>query len=876
METRTEHAVELSRSYRLFLDQLAAGVSPQWQVSKRKINEFIWRSFVPKHQPELEQGWKIHISAAAVEAVSLCEAVLPLLISHKVSFKLPAFAEGIEQLNSGFAGEIQAGKIVTVYPGSVPEARVLAEELDRVWPSSAGPEIISDIPFRAGGAIFFRYGVFQPRHTVIDSAGHHAYALRNPQGDLLPDQRSPDGLQPDWIADIPMEVSVSPGRDDGLSPIVIGADSYLPVLLLRKSIRGSVVLALHINTGKNVIVKTARTGTCGDLRGIDATDRLRNEYAVLKKIEEHGDLAPRPFSISESRGTILVMEDLAGVSLDNTTEPRQLESLKLLAEAVAQLHLIGIVHRDIKLSNAVKTADGVKLIDFELACAVGEDPLIAECGTRAYIPPEGAGIPSHPAADVYALGVSLASFLLQYDPALLPSQTRRTVGLLHLFGSHPFARVVGHMLAADLTSRPTAARVASMLMSMSESDAIASPVRTRQRKNLAVKRWLLRSATEAAQATRKYAVVSGDEQWWRNCGPESSFSCEGISPGASGIVLGLTSVDQALGRSSFHPDIAGGAQWLSRRTPGECNSFFGGNAGVALALTVAGLRMNNSEWLESAKTRLMTAASRPSLGFDLLSGSSGILWAGCMIAELLGDPWPLDVVAGKVQEIQQNCRKIDGVLGWEASGEPNVYTGAAHGTSGIAMALALWGKQAGCETSRAMAMDAFRSLRMDSLRTEPSQAKFLSRLGESRVYSGRGHWCHGMAGYLWCILQSFGNIPEVAREVDWAVEGLQQCYLESPTLCHGLAGLLEIWRMLGGVPRWSAWAGQQAEVAAGALRLSSQRQDGLTVWCSGDPKIITPDLWLGFLGPACNLAMYAAGITEPLLSASWFSRCSLT
>jgi class IV lanthipeptide synthase len=873
MDMRSERARELSRWYRTFLGQVGAGLPPEWQVSEQRTADFVWRSFVPTQHPSPAQGWKIHVSAAAVEARRLCEVIVPLLIRHNSRFKLPASAEGITQLNSGLAGDIQVGKVITVYPGSASEARALAEELDRAWPSSAGPAVLSDIPFRTGGAVFFRYGVFQPSDVVIDAAGHHAYALRNPQGELSADERRRDGMQPPWVHELPVDACPLPGAEDGLNPIATTEGFYLPVLLLRNSVRGTVVLALNLNTGKSVIVKTARMGACGDLRGIDGRDRLRNEFAVLKKIAEREKFAPQPLSICENPATLLVMEDLAGVSLDKT-EPQLLQDLVLLALAVAQLHEMGIIHRDIKLSNAVKTADGVRLIDFELACAIGEYPAIPECGTRAYIPPEGSDIPARPASDVFALGVSLASFLLRYDAALLPSKTRRTVGLLHLFGLHSFASLVSSMLALDFPRRPSAARVASMLDSCSESDAVPRPVRTRQRKNLAGRNWLLRSASETAQATRRFAVVEGEEQWWRNCGPESSFACEGISPGASGIILGLATVDEALGRSSFQHDIARGAQWLSRRKPGECNSFFGGNAGVALALTVAALRTDNSQWLEGGRSRLLAAVSGPPCDFDLLSGRAGILWAGCIMAELLRESWPLDLVSGKARELQQNCRRIDGVLGWDKSGDPNLYTGAAHGTSGIAMALALWGRQTGCETSLSMAMDAFQSLRMRSQANARGEVEFLSSLGVEAVRSQKSHWCHGMAGYLWCVLQSFGDIPELAREVDWAVEGLRRCSLDSPTLCHGLAGLLELWRMLRSVARWSAWAGQQAELAAGALRLSSQRQNGFTVWCSDEPKTITPDLWLGFLGPACNIAMHSAGITQPLLSASWLKLCS--
>jgi hypothetical protein len=75
--------------------------------------------------------------------------------------------------------------------------------------------------------------------------------------------------------------------------------------------------------------------------------------------------------------------------------------------------------------------------------------------------------------------------------------------------------------------------------------------------------------------------------------------------------------------------------------------------------------------------------------------------------------------------------------------------------------------------------------------------------------------------------------------------------------------------------RWTAIAAQRADRAAAALRLMARRQNGLCVWGAEDPDIITPDLWVGYLGPATALALHGRGIQHSILSSSWLSACAL-
>ncbi|MFD3536724.1 serine/threonine-protein kinase [Streptomyces sp. NPDC058664] len=84
-----------------------------------------------------------------------------------------------------------------------------------------------------------------------------------------------------------------------------------------------------------------------------------------------------------------------------------------LAQALADIHRVGLVHRDLKPSNVMLTDDGVRVIDFGIARAADHLTKLthtgALIGSPAFMAPEQIrGEAPGPAADVFALGATLA------------------------------------------------------------------------------------------------------------------------------------------------------------------------------------------------------------------------------------------------------------------------------------------------------------------------------------------------------------------------------------------------------------------------------------------------------------------------------------
>jgi hypothetical protein len=150
--------------------------------------------------------------------------------------------------------------------------------------------------------------------------------------------------------------------------------------------------------------------------------------------------------------------------------------LAQLAEGLAFLHAHGVIHRDVKPSNAICSGSSVKLLDFGLAVErhrqqgeVARETRVV--GTAAYLAPEYIErLAVSPAMDVYALGV-LAFELITGAPPFTGSL--HMLSRLHKKGAVPRASaqnplvpdeldaLVDRMLALDAAARPTALQLAN-------------------------------------------------------------------------------------------------------------------------------------------------------------------------------------------------------------------------------------------------------------------------------------------------------------------------------------------------------------------------------------------------------------------------------
>jgi len=150
-------------------------------------------------------------------------------------------------------------------------------------------------------------------------------------------------------------------------------------------------------------------GTENDPRFVeDARTLAAAPHPALPTVHEVGEHEGRAF---------MAFEHVSGTSLERKTYPLgdATRWLTEIAEGLAHLHEVGLVHRDLKPESVVIDRTGhARLIDFGIGANVGEvDP--QGSGSSGYVSAEQrAGEPADPRDDVFAFG-RLASAILPSD-----------------------------------------------------------------------------------------------------------------------------------------------------------------------------------------------------------------------------------------------------------------------------------------------------------------------------------------------------------------------------------------------------------------------------------------------------------------------------
>lgn len=181
---------------------------------------------------------------------------------------------------------------------------------------------------------------------------------------------------------------------------------------------------------ENIVLKAKRYGKWWILKGLSASPHetelqrqsLRKEFDIMAQLSHTSVVDVVALEHVEHRGVFIVMEYVEGTTLDRWLDnkpgrkQRRLVARQIV-RAVEYIHSKNIVHRDIKPTNIMVTANGesVKLIDFGLADSDSHAVLKQPAGTMRYMAPEQAKIATPDVRnDIYSLGVLLDEMQLGY------------------------------------------------------------------------------------------------------------------------------------------------------------------------------------------------------------------------------------------------------------------------------------------------------------------------------------------------------------------------------------------------------------------------------------------------------------------------------
>ena len=187
------------------------------------------------------------------------------------------------------------------------------------------------------------------------------------------------------------------------------------------------VFRVHRSGGAGTVIRK-------DMRGSDATGRVRHETAILERLADVEGV-PRLAGIESGANTIVTV-DLDGVALAGSlpaggfAAPVVLDVALAVAGIVAGVHRRGVMHKDINPANILicGTARMPALIDFDVANTFAEErPSFTHqselSGTLAYLAPEQTGRTGRPVdqrADLYALGATLYELATGRPPFVSP------------------------------------------------------------------------------------------------------------------------------------------------------------------------------------------------------------------------------------------------------------------------------------------------------------------------------------------------------------------------------------------------------------------------------------------------------------------------
>jgi serine/threonine protein kinase len=291
--------------------------------------------------------------------------------------------------------------------------------------------------------------------------------------------------------------------DDALPPgAVVG--TYTIVREIGRGGMGRVYLATDARLGRTVALKALAPHL---VRDPAQRERLRREARAAASLTHPGICTV--YALEEIDGDLFIATEFVdGRTLREEIQSRQppssadvVKTAQELARALAAAHANGVVHRDLKPDNVMRTRDGrLKILDFGLARI--DNPQMhavgvvtqpgAVVGTPAYMAPEqinGTSVDAR--ADVFAFGV------LMYEYAC---------GVHPFEGASPLA-VVARVLESD--ARPLALRCPDL------SSGLADVVSRCLRKTPAER---FGSAVEVVGALESVADSSAARphaMWWR-------------------------------------------------------------------------------------------------------------------------------------------------------------------------------------------------------------------------------------------------------------------------------------------------------------------------------------------------------------------------
>ncbi|MBI4871468.1 MAG: protein kinase/lanthionine synthetase C family protein [Candidatus Riflebacteria bacterium] len=828
---------------------------PKWDVRR----DGIWVYCTPPDAFLPAQGWKIHTSATLENCERILSRAANVCVERHTPFKFKADKRLLAFTNSKGWPRGATGKFMTIYPGDDQGFRNLIDALSPALQGFHGSYILSDRRLESCPILFYRYGGIMSA-DVLSHTGERTQILIGPEGERIPDVRTPYFNPPPWARD-PLGDQDDPEAEVGAT-IALKSGRYVVERALSFSSTGGVYVARDRKTDGPVLVKEARPHTGADGRG-DAVTFLEKEYRILRRLAGTR-VAPAPLDLfREWEHTFLVEEYLEGQPLgsflaggspllDLDRRPAAVRAwwgtvLRIwsgLVEIVTALHGRGIVFGDLSPNNVMvldRDARDLRIIDFEGAWERGHDqPTLLHTpgfasrrhALRGSVCPED---------DLYSLGAMMLCTLFPINGALELDASLKDRFLdaitADLGISRRPSKVIRALLSEDERRRPSPDRV---LARVRRARRPRRGVRWSGARTQDELRAIVRSTADyilsAADPGRQDRLFPADPRVYAT-NPLS------VAYGAAGVAYALSRI-----RGEVPSWVAG---WILARqvTPAAYPpGLYVGSAGIAWALEQIGM-------LDVALRVFEAAHNHPLLeeASDVFWGAAGYGLACLFFWHRTGDSEFLARGAAVGEHILRTRSEDDRGCWWPAP-DGKVHIGYAHGASGIGLFLLYLS----IATKDRRFLDAgTRALDFDLAQGQawpPGKDLMLSFPSEPGGRIVLPYWQHGSAGVGTTLLRYHAATGE-GRYRDALARVAPDAgrkYAVFPGLFNGLAGLgnflLDCYQFLGE----ERFLREANTVASGVVLFRVERPGGVAF--PGDfQQRISTDLGTGSAGVALFL-----------------------